>query len=410
MQGAVRQGRRRRRFRRAGIALVPLAAAVAVAVTVVSIRFSATSPDGPPTDTPRTKGWQTVAESPLSPRGNPTLVQVGEDVVVLGGSETDPCPPTAFCALDPDDLADGAVYDPDRDVWRSITPAPIRLTNISTASSGNSVYVLTHPLSGSGPKQQLWEYSLTEDRWTQMPAPPQPMDSLVSAGTDHLVAYVTAHTKTWTADQSYDIASRTWRSVPRDPLAPSEDRNLIATESGDLVVIAVDRHTQRGKPTWSPWRTAQWNAVTKTWKEVPTPDIVDSGPTWMWVAGRVVNPTTQTIDLGKRLVGTGGIFDPADETWQPVPSAPVGPEGVLPNLDSAGSGRVFVNDQILDVRSGTWTQAPRPPTRFPTQDAAAIIVNDRLIVFGGATFEGSRGTLTNDTWVLPLLATTASPP
>lgn len=403
VRGAVRRGRRRRRARRAGVALVPLVAAVAVAATVVTVRFSATSPAGPPAGATPLPGWRPAATAPLSARSDPTVVQVGGDVVVLGGSAAAPCPPNAACAAEPEGaLDDGAVYDPDRDVWRRIARAPVGLLDISAAASGTSVYVLTRPRPGSGRGQQMWEYSLTADRWTRMPAPPHRMDVVVAAGDHRLVAYVRDHTQGWTADRSYDIAARTWSPLPRDPLAPSEERTLVATGSG-LVLIAVDSPWRPGGPMYPPWRTARWDAGTGSWREIPTPGIVDSEATWRWVGGRVVNPATETVEQGGRLVATGGILDPVRGTWQAVPAPPApGPGSAYPGLGAAGSGRVLVRGELLDVRSRTWTRLPQPPARFPIQDAGAIVVGDRVIVVGGVVSVSDRVTATNGTWVLRL--------
>jgi hypothetical protein len=411
VHGAMRRGRRRRQARRTGIALIPLVTAAAVAATAMALHLSMPSQDHAPTDTTPMRAWRSAAESPLSPRTNPTMVQVGHDVVVLGGSDADPCGPSAACAFSPEgERHDGAVYEPDRDVWRTIAPSPVALGSISATASVNAVYVLTRPRTSLGQAQQFWEYSLTDDRWTRLPAPSQRMDSLISAGADRLIAYVYAHPKAGIPDQSYDITSRTWSPMPRDPLAPSQDRNLIATDAGNLVLIAVNHQARPGKPLWRPWRTAQWNAATNTWKEIPTPTIVDSDPRWWPTAGQIVNASTQSAKQGKRIVGTGGILDPVAGTWQTVPDSPF--PGTTENgyrlLQTGGSGKVFVNGQLLDVRSRTWTQAPRAPARFPTQDAAAVIVDDRMIVFGGATFDSDRGKLINDTWILRLPATTAA--
>ncbi|MCD5314438.1 Kelch repeat-containing protein [Kineosporia babensis] len=293
------------------------------------------------------------------------------------------------------------MYEPDRDTWRSIARAPIGMANISAASSGTTIYVLTRPRPVGEP--QLWEYSLSQDRWARLPAPPHSVDTVRAVGTDRLVAYAGAHAKSWTADQFYDIASRTWSSLPRDPLAPSQDRNLLATDTGDLVLLAVGPygHDDQG---WAPWGAAQWKAKTKTWERVATSGIVDSEPTWWWEGGRIVNPSTQTVDQDGSVSATGGILDPVTKAWKRVPdmNRPSGLARVHPQLEAAGSGKILDSGQILDVASRVWTSIPQPPEGFPTQDAAAIIIDDQVITFGGASFKSYRGTLTNDTWVLRL--------
>jgi hypothetical protein len=416
-RGAVRRGSQLRRIRRATIAVVPVMAAAVVVATVLSVQ--ATTPqggrsaDGPPAagasvaGVPaggvNAQGWQLATRSPLSPRGNATLVNAGREVLVLGGSDADPCPPNALCIGQPErGLRDSAAYDPDHNRWRMLAEAPIQLQDISAEVAGDVVYVLTRS-SALPDGQRLFGYSIAHDRWTALPDPPTRIDNLAAVGEGRLVGYLYSHGRTWRPDQVYDVASHTWSAMPRDPLAPSRDRNLVATADGNLVLIAVDQPWNPNTPKSDLWQAAAWEAQSGTWRELPPSGIVDSDPTWWWAAGRLVNPSIQIVDDDQGSAPAGGTLDPVSGTWGAIP--PRTPRTSEPPLPAAAGGdRVLYGGQVLDVRAGIWWPVPSPPTSFPTQDGSVLIAGDRVIVFGGARFSSFKGTLTGDTWVLPLPA------
>jgi hypothetical protein len=395
-RGAVRRGGRLRRLRRAAVAAVPVLAAVVVVLTVMSVQATAPTPApsaAGPVGGANAQGWQLARPTPLSPRGEATVVGAGREVLVFGGSKANPCPPNALCVPSADDeLRDGAAYDLDHDRWRRLAPAPVGLLHVSARLAGGVVYVLTEG-------QRLFGYSIAEDRWTSLPKPPTRVDSLVAVDADHLVGYHVAQGSTGRLDLLYDVATQSWTAMPRDPLAPSRDRNLIATGSGDLVLVAVERTEKAGG--WSFWRAAVWSSKTHTWRELPRSEIVDSDPAWWWAAGRVVNPSTQIVDELK--APAGGTLDPVTGIWGSIPERN-SVTGSVPLVATAGGDRVFYAGQVLDVASGTWWSVPDAPAAFPTQDSSAVVLGDRLIVFGGARFPASsiRGTLTGGTWVLRL--------
>jgi hypothetical protein len=395
---AILRGARLRRLRQAAVGGVPLLAAVVVVLTVLSVQT--TTPravKGSPAGGVDVQSWQRAARSPLSPREGATMVEAGREVLVFGGTDASPCPPTALCVSHPDDdLSDGAGYDPDRDTWRRLADAPVRLGSVSAVLVGDVVYVLTRPVSGSKDVRFL-EYSIQQDRWTLLPSAPLGIESIVAVGGNRLVGCRTSQGKSTPADQIYDVATRAWTAMSRDPLAPSEDRNLVATDSGDLVLLAVDR---AGKSEgWKFWQAALWNAKTAGWQKLPPSRIVDSDPSWFWAADRAVNPSTEIV--GTTGLPAGGILDPVTGTWGSVPQPPA-PTAHVPLLATAGEGRVLNNGHLLDVKAGTWRPLPAPPIAFPEQGTTARLSHGRVIVFGGASFEGFRGTLTNDTWLLRL--------
>lgn len=397
---AVHRGGRVRRWRRAAMTAVPVLAATVVVATVLSVQAGAPEPvvTGP-AGGKDARGWQLAATSPLSPRTSPVMVAVGAQVLVFGGSNDPPCHPTAFCVAPPGPvLLDGAAYDRDRDTWRRLASAPVPLLYASAVATGGAVYVLTPPPGNNGGAQQLLEYSVTQDRWTVLPAPPVPLDRIVAAGGDRLAGYVHQQKKATPADQLYDVATRTWTAMPRDPLAPTRDRNLVTTDSGDLVLVGVARGRLSAASPDARWQAAVWNAKTSSWRELPRSRIIDSEPAWYWVGGLLVNPDTTIVEAG---VPAGGTLDPATGTWRKVPARSSAHQR-MPFEPAAGGDQVVYAGQVLNVATGTWASIPAVPAAFPSQDVAPVIAGDRLITFGGASFTGYKGTLSNATWVLRL--------
>jgi hypothetical protein len=93
---------------------------------------------------------------------------------------------------------------------------------------------------------------------------------------------------------------------------------------------------------------------------------VDSDPTWWWAAGRIVNPSTQTVD--EIDAPAGGTLDPVTGIWGSIPARNLD-NGAVPQIATAGGGRAFYAGQVLDVAAGTWWSVPNVPATFPTQDA-----------------------------------------
>ena len=142
---ARRTGARMRARRRLTVGAAALAVvAVALGGTLVGTgRVSV----GPSHDTGH---WRELPAPPLSPRANAQAVWTGHEVVVVGG-ETEPCPPGADCAILPDDLRDGAAYDPGTDRWHRIAQAPV--------SVGPGLIVLTvipRPINSSERVKVAW--------------------------------------------------------------------------------------------------------------------------------------------------------------------------------------------------------------------------------------------------------------
>jgi hypothetical protein len=349
-------------------------------------------------------GWQRAAHSPLSARG-------GAGTVVVG-SDAPPCPPNASCvAAQEPGLRDGAAYDPARDRWRPLADAPVPLNWPRAVTMGGTVYVATSEqfvgdIGGDDDIPAAFlAYSVADDSWSQLPIPKDGIDQLVALKDGRLLSSENSHENESNGDWLFDVGSRKWSPMPADPLAPSFDRTMVVTDTGDVVLLALDLVDNPGvRPSF--YRAAMWQPGDGAWTELPRSEIVFWDPSWWWSGGRVVNASRRQQDGGEvnnygRAYPSGGLLDPATGKWTGLPPAPAD-EPVFGTGLSAGSDDLVVSGQwALRVTSRTWTRVP-DDAHMPTQDFATAVVGDRIVVFGGARFgEGvdPNGERLDDTWV-----------
>lgn len=352
--------------------------------------------------------WQRAAHGPLSARAGAGTVVVGDEVLVLGGSDGPPCPPNADCAgpREPG-LRDGAAYDPVHDRWRPLADAPVPLYGPREATVGGIVYVATSEqfvgdIGGADDiPAALLAYSISDDSWTQLPMPEGGVGQLVALKDGRLLSYESSHENARNGDWLYDVGSRKWSQMPPDPLAPSFDRTAVVTDTGDVVLLAIDLVEDPGvRPSF--YRAAVWHPADGSWRELPRSRVVGSDPNWHWSGGRVVNATRQLVDGGEvnnygRVYPTGGMLDPATGEWTDLASWSEQEPGSGPRLSVAGTDIVTSGEWVLHVREHTWTRVPEGDG-LPTQEFSNAVVGDRVVVFGGARF-GEDGELLDDTWV-----------
>jgi hypothetical protein len=258
------------------MAMTPLAPTLAFTLALIlgacgtqgGAGTGAASPEEQEGRSPAAAGWATAAPSPLAPRHTAHVVAVGNEVLVFGGNASPVCPPAASCADQPQYFADGAAYSPANDTWRPIAASPVPPDPGVVVEHQGVVYLLTG--------KHLHAYDVRADTWTELPAPPDTRGRLVSAGAHLMSLQYTQEGGQVRADHLYDPVSRTWRALPRDPLAPSFDRG--AVWSADRIVLL-------GKPEPPPpvdgvdsptifVHAAAFDVKTWEWSQVPQRDEV----------------------------------------------------------------------------------------------------------------------------------------
>jgi hypothetical protein len=379
-----------------------LAAMVLAAIGTACAR--ATSPDSGPLEAG--SGWVEVPASPMSPRFGSHAFWVGQEILVLGGSASDPCPPTAAC-LPPSEppLRDGAALDPETGTWRTIAPAPVPLGWASGAVLGDVLYIWV-PADEDipGMRRAFMSYDVESDRWKELPMPPVGEDRtyvLAPAG-DRLVAYQSTQEHGVRSDLEFDPSARTWSELPADPLIPSFDRTMVWTEAG-LVVLGIENVPQPGSERPAVYRAAVLDPETRSWRRLPDSEISGWDPAWFWAGGLLVNPTLGASDGGDvnnwgRPYPHGGILDPVRGTWSPLPDPPE-PGDEFPSFAVGGTEYVSsFSGWVLHVPSGRWVELDAP-AGSAHEGQAVTWAGDRLFVWGGVRWDGNEPTILGDGWL-----------
>ena len=340
--------------------------------------------DAGPTPAPASLagGWRTLPAPPLGPREQAVGLWTGREVLLAGGSDTRPCPPSAGCrpARRPP-RRDGAAFDPATGRWRRIARAPVGFAFASTAVVGRTAYVLA-PGDASRPGAPRALLAYRGDRWRRL-RPPRRRETLLAAG-DRLVA------SAWDARPQVRVGGR-WRPLAPDPLGAGLRTRSYVWSGRELVLIGCTS----AKPDDGPClvRAAAFAFDTRTWRRLPDAAIHDTN---LWAAGGgvIVNPTLGTSDGGAtngwdRAYPNGGTLDPAAGTWSALPHPPSANHREAAGVLWADGAAYFAGGGfVLDVPSGTWREIPR---RAADVSGATVVAAGRdLLVFGGARFTARR--------------------
>lgn len=350
-------------------------------------------------------GWESIPASPLSTRYGAHAFWVGGRVVVVGGFETDPCPPNADCVLPSEPpLHDGAAFDPFTEEWGPIAEAPAPLGWVSAAVVGDVLYVLVLEFEWMPLTQRAFlRYDVARDRWDELEPPSTGTDRsyLLAAAGERVVAYQSSQEWGVRPDLEYEPASGAWSELPADPLIESFDRTMLWTDTG-LVLLGIENVPQPGSAEPGLYRAAVLDLATRSWRRLPDSEITGYDPSWFWVGDRVVNPTLGSSDGGGNSWGRsyphGGILDPVQGTWSPLPNAPA-PGANFPPIAVGGENYVSsFSGWALEVTTGTWLELP-PPPEAGHEGQALTWAGDRFFVWGGVRWDGMEPTILDEGWL-----------
>lgn len=357
-----------------------------------------------PPSTMAVEGWTPVTEPPLSPRYDAHAFWLGGRVVVMGGTDARPCPPTASCVL-PNEMPfrDGAALDPRTGRWRPIAEAPVPLGLATSAAIGDTAYLwLTGTGWSPGAPAAFVAYDAGDDRWRQLPFPagdPHEWPRLASAG-DLIVAYQGTQESGVRPDLVFDPSTETWEELPPDPLIRSFDRGMVWTDAG-LVLLGLEDVPQPGSEEPAVYRAAVLDLPTRTWSRLPDSEVIGYDPTWFWAGGLVVNASLGSGDGGEvngwgRSYPNGGMLDPVRRRWFPLPDPPR--PGPYPHVSLGGGDYVVSpNGWVLHVPSETWSEL-EPPPRTADEKQALMWTGERLFVWGGVRWRGMEAEIISDAW------------
>ena len=340
--------------------------------------------------------WRELPASPLSPRADAVSIWTGREVIVLGG-DRNPCPDNADCAAPPNELRDGAAYDPVANTWRPIPPAPVPVGSgdrlvVADGTAADGVVVLR----AARPHGSRWfTYEPDHNRWSTITDVPPGVGDLPSAIGSRV--YVLAGRRV----AVYDVTRFRWSFLPPDRIRPRlTQRSVTATDAGP-VVTGVDATKPNDGNEPSLILADVWDGT--SWRRLPASDQLGNG--FSWTGTRMVDPEPFTLDGGEvngwgRSYPVGGTLDSATGTWGPLPDSMVDPpSGDDGHLDVSASGGSWfaVAGQAYDDATGRVYRLDRPAGALG--NATAAWTDGKLLVFGGAAFDEDGTHLTNRAWL-----------
>ena len=382
---------------------------VLVAATVAACGELGPEPSG------RSSGaWERLPDPPLSARESGLALWVDGEALMLGGSDADPCPPAAGCVAPTEPpLRDGAAFDPRRQTWRRIAPAPVGFAFAEGVVARGVAYILAdgEPGRPDAPPAFL-SYRGAEDAWTQLRFPPGGGDRSIVATDDHVVAFSTTDERGAVPDVVFDPATGEWSRLPDDPLPRSFDRTM-AWSGRELVLFAHRLVPQPGAREPSLVLAAALDLDSGTWRRLPDSELLGQGARWFEFDGRLIFPALGDADGGEvgnwgRAYPHGGVLDPRLGTWSALPEAPAGVDPSAGEEFAAGivAGREADyfghRGWILDAVAQDWIAIPPLDEHEPLITGRSVTAAGRdMLVFGGVRWDqdGMRGEHLNDAWI-----------
>jgi hypothetical protein len=357
--------------------------------------------------------WERLPDPPLSAREAALGLSIGGEAVFVGGSDADPCPPSAGC-IPPRDppLRDGAAFDPRERTWRPIAPAPVGFSFAEGVVVGGAAYLLANGDVGrpDAPPAFLG-YRIAEDDWEELPLPPGDRDRSIIATAQQVVAFTGSDEGGETPDVVFDPATSEWSELPDDPLPRSFDRTL-AWSGRELVLFAHEIVPQPGAREPSLVIAAALDLDSGKWRRLPDSEILGQGARWFELDGRLILPALGSADGGEvgnwgRPYAYGGILDPQRGEWSDLPEPPAGIDldsgdnfaaGILAGREADYFGH---SGWILDATAQEWIEIPRLDEDALITGRSIASAGQEMLVFGGVHWDdqGRRGELLNEAWI-----------
>ena len=358
--------------------------------------------------------WVRLPDPPLSGRSVASIVGVGDDVIVFGGTDY-LCPPYADCDfVDSVDFADGAAFSRSLNEWRPIADLPVATILTATAVVGNDVFALTQGLGGV--KRELFAYDVSDDAWTQIGLPDETALhrswSSVSTG-DTVVLCATTDENGTAPDWVFDPAVESWNELPDDPLGAAYDRSMVW--NGEALFLfgkaLIDSPGGADGPSYT--RAARYQHG--DWTALPTADTIGPGPALV-DGHRLIAPVLGCADGGRnnnygRCIPYGAVFDTTADEWRELPNAPgAGRKDIWSYGGVSGTDMVAgsTGGPFFDATTDEWFEIPLldPETGPDSSDfertfvsRRAVSVGDAIVVVGGARFTPDGAALLSDAYI-----------
>jgi N-acetylneuraminic acid mutarotase len=271
---------------------------------------------------PVTDSWTATATSTAVPaaRYQHEGIWTGAELIVWGGAtKTQNTPPTHL-------LSSGGRYDPATDSWTGLgtVNAPSGRTGFTVVWTGVEMIVWggdPNLITGGryDPQANVWR--------------PTTISGAASGRDHHVAVWTGTRMLVWGGDPS--PAANTTRSLTRGPRISAPPGGTAARESISAIWTGTEMIVFGGNasPTGATNVGRRYNPVTNVWTltsvgaGVPAPRYAHAA---VWTGSRMIVWGGKDDSV---LLASGGIYDPATDTWQPttslnVPTARYGAEVV----------------------------------------------------------------------------------
>ena len=288
-------------------ALAALIAALLLAALAVTLALGEDG-DGTPLRPQGTAAdrWLPLAEAGLE-RTEVAAARVGRHAYVVGGFEQGSGQTTAAVER----------YDLRRNSWQRVRSMPFGLNHPTAVTHGRRLYV-----SGgyrgrrdlSSATRALFEYDPVRDRWRRLPPAPTPRAAHAAAviGRRLYVAGGANASGSLNTLEVYDFKRRRWGRGPAFPGPPRNHTTGIAS-GGRFYVLA-------GRDSANYANAERYNPRTRRWARMPPLRTARGGIASVGLSdGRIVVFGGENLNPGGTTIRPVELFDPSRRRWSSLP-------------------------------------------------------------------------------------------
>jgi hypothetical protein len=283
---------------------------------------------------PASNTWQTLADSPLSPRAFSSAVWTGTELVIFGGE--------TFLAdmLGPKLTSTAAAYDPSTNTWRMLPQAPLSPREMALAVwTGSTVLVLGGVNAAWNPLSDGAAFDPTTDTWRHVaqPVPPKghqlSWQVAVKAGDEVLAFSDWFKTRALGGGRfaypggsdlfAYGLSTRRWTLEPARPNSvPVPDEALWTGRV--LVVRGLLQSYGRSPFPPAAQVTGLYDPSTNAWAPVGADPLAKAEDVYSAWTGDALFSFSPASDNGPTPPGATSLYDAATGRWSRLKTAPVG--------------------------------------------------------------------------------------
>ena len=287
-----------------GAARLATGAAVALAAGGGAVVLAATRGAEPAA----TDRWSALAPASLE-RTEVAAARIGRSIYVVGGFER--VSGTTSAAVER--------YDIRRNRWSRVRAMPVALNHATAATYRGDLYVhggYTGANDLSAPSAALLRYDPERNRWRRLtPAPtPRAAHALAVLGNRLYAAGGANDGGSLRSLEIYDFKRRRWTSGPSFPFGPARNHTTGIAAGGRFYVIA-------GRDAENYTAVERYNPRRRVWEDVPDLRTPRGGIASARLRnGRIVVFGGENLTPGGTTIAAVELFNPRTRRWRSLPS------------------------------------------------------------------------------------------